>query len=60
MRNSTYNQLVTACKAEQRDASLIGMLFTKCTLVEGMKLRHIDFVDPNKATDLKWSNNPHQ
>ena len=55
MTNSTYNQLVTACKADVRDAELIGRLFTQATMVEGLKLKHIDFIDPNKATDLRWS-----
>ena len=50
-----YDLLIQAAKAPVRDASLIGKLFTICTQVEGMKLNHIDFVDPNRAPDLRWS-----
>ena len=52
---SNYDLLVQAAKATNRDSSEIGRLFTICTQVEGMRLKHIDFMNPNKAADLRYS-----
>lgn len=48
-----YNELVKAAKAEVRDENLIARLFTECQIA-GMKLSHRDFMDPNKAPDLRY------
>jgi hypothetical protein len=50
-----YDLLVKACKATKRDSSEIARLFTICTQLEGMRLKHIDFMNPNKAADLRYS-----
>ena len=52
---SNYDLLVQAAKATQRDSNEIGRLFTMCTQVEGMKLSAVDFINPNKAADLRYS-----
>ena len=52
---NNYDLLVQAAKATKRDSSEIARLFTICTQLEGMKLSPIDFMNPNKKADLRYS-----
>ena len=52
---SNYDLLVQAAKATKRDSNEIARLFTTCVQIEGMKLSPINFMDPSKAADLRYS-----
>lgn len=51
---TTIDKLVAAAKAPKRNASVIAQLFTQCQM-EGEVLNARDYLDPNKAIDLRYS-----